>query len=60
VVLALAHRSGCLVALKRATLTPLALIHRSAWKGNSAKSGCRILHSPGPMGELEGLTTSYA
>ena len=27
-----------------------ALIHPSAWKGNSAKSGCRITHKPGPDG----------
>jgi hypothetical protein len=25
-------------------------IQRSAWKGNSAKSVCKILHSPGRMG----------
>ena len=23
-------------------------MHLTAWKGNSAKSGCRITHSPGP------------
>jgi hypothetical protein len=28
---------------------PSCLIHRSAWKGNSAKYRCRILHSPGPI-----------
>ena len=36
-MLALAHRSRRLVALKRATLTPLAFIHRSAWKQSSPK-----------------------
>jgi len=29
-------------------LTP---IHRSAWKEYSRKFGCRIVHSPGPMGQ---------
>ena len=34
----------------------IALIDRSAWNRNSAKFVCRILHRPGPMGGVEGLS----
>jgi hypothetical protein len=35
---------------------PLSSVHRSAWKGNFPKLGCRLLHSPArcpPYGRLE-------
>jgi hypothetical protein len=44
-----------LLVYEEAETAVVVLIHRSAWKRNSAKFTCRILHSRGPIGPSEPL-----